>query len=74
MPVMDGYQTTQEIRRKKGNNYLPVITALTANAMQEDKEKALAAGMNDYLSKPVRKEQLQAMLTHWSEMIQKNRS
>ncbi len=55
MPTMDGFETSRQIRRgNSGNRYknIPII-ALTANAMQGDKEKCLAAGMNDYLTKPL---------------------
>ncbi|MDR9499830.1 MAG: response regulator, partial [Hydrogenovibrio sp.] len=62
MPVMDGYQATKRIRRF--NMDVPII-ALTAAAMIEDKEKALAAGMNDHLSKPISQEALQACMHQW---------
>ena len=59
MPEMDGFEATETIRRSsfEKNSNLPII-ALTANAMAGDKERCLAAGMNDYLSKPLNKEQL----------------
>lgn len=56
MPQMDGLEATQRIR--KGNFSQPVIIALTANAMMEDREECLRSGMNDYLSKPVHIESL----------------
>jgi PAS domain S-box-containing protein len=67
MPVMDGYEATQKFRAMVAEGKVaqcPVI-ALTANAMAGDKEKCLAAGMNDYLSKPVRKEHIAAALEKW---------
>lgn len=65
MPKMDGYETTRAIRRlEAGKKHTPIV-ALTANALQGDKEKCLSAGMDDYISKPFRSSDLEAMLMHW---------
>jgi light-regulated signal transduction histidine kinase (bacteriophytochrome)/CheY-like chemotaxis protein len=64
MPVMDGYLATQEIRRVYSQSDLPII-AMTANAMSGDREKCLAAGMNDHVAKPVNPAELFATLARW---------
>jgi CheY-like chemotaxis protein len=64
MPEMDGIETTKNIRKKDINQ--PVIIAMTANAMQGDEDECLKAGMDDYLSKPVRVDTLKAMIQKWA--------
>ncbi len=64
MPVMDGYEATRIIRAMPGQDTLPII-AMTANAMAGDREKCLAAGMNDHVAKPIDPELLFAALNTW---------
>jgi len=66
MPVMDGYQATAAVRARQAGNAkrLPII-ALTANAMEGDREQCIKAGMDDYLAKPYSRQQLEQVLSRW---------
>lgn len=67
MPVKDGYITTQELRQlEAGSGRHTIVIALTAHAMPADREKCLAAGMDDYISKPVEQEDLEILLNRWT--------
>ena len=65
MPGMDGYEASTRIRAMEGGPRRTPIIALTASAMRGDRERCIAAGMDDYLTKPVSPEQLAAMLARW---------
>ncbi len=68
MPVMDGFEATTQIRRAEQEEGLPriPIVAMTANAMQGDRERCIAAGMDDYVSKPINTERLANALQRWA--------
>ncbi len=64
MPEMDGYETTQKIRREHKNSSLPII-AVTAKAMKGDRQKCIEAGASDYITKPLKIDQLLSLMRLW---------
>ncbi len=70
MPDLDGYETTTRIRDLPGEYGQVPIVAMTANAMQGDRDRCLAAGMNDYLSKPIRESEIARTLRRWVDGTQ----
>jgi PAS domain S-box-containing protein len=65
MPVMDGYQTTEKIREREGTDRHTNVIAVTASAMAADRDRCLASGMDDYMSKPLKSVDLAAKLDFW---------
>jgi len=64
MPIMDGYEATKQIRQQKKFKDLPIL-AMTANAMKQDKERALGCGMNDHISKPINPDVMFQTMAKW---------
>ena len=65
MPELDGYDATRELRRRASENATVPVIALTANAMREDRDRCLRAGMDDYAAKPVQPRLLRSLLAKW---------
>jgi CheY-like chemotaxis protein len=67
MPEMDGFEATAEIRKREqnGDGHHVTVVAMTANAMEGDRDRCLLAGMDDYLSKPVTRDRLCTVIERW---------
>ncbi|MFA5834932.1 MAG: PAS domain S-box protein [Bacteroidota bacterium] len=73
MPEMDGFEATKTIRETEVSDMRTCIIAMTANALQGDRERCLQAGMNDYLSKPIKQNDLQSMIEKWLLQVGKSK-
>ncbi len=67
MPEMDGFEATREIRREQSGGHRVPIVALTANVLETDRTDSIAAGMDGFVSKPVRREDLLRVLEQWTK-------
>jgi CheY-like chemotaxis protein len=65
MPVLDGFEAAAQIRSTENPQHRTTIVAMTALAMQGDRERCLAAGMDDYITKPIKPAELQRVLERW---------
>lgn len=74
MPVMDGYEATARIRTFEGDDGRTPVVALTANALMGDRKKCLAAGMDDYLTKPLNFDDLKRVIDQWTSGVSEARS
>ncbi len=74
MPILDGYETTKEIRQRENSAHPNVIIALTANVIKEARERCFKVGMNDYISKPVELKTLALTLNYWADQLGFNTS
>ncbi|MCB0055962.1 MAG: response regulator, partial [Caldilineaceae bacterium] len=73
MPVMDGYEATRHLLSAEAATERPIVVALTAAAMAEDRDRCRAAGMDDFLAKPVGQKELLDVITRWRETIEARR-
>ncbi len=65
MPIMDGLEATRKIKEKTQHSHKPIIIAMTANAMQEDRERCFEAGMDDFITKPITLQTIKQILVKW---------
>ncbi|MFW6357965.1 MAG: PAS domain S-box protein [Chroococcales cyanobacterium] len=72
MPILDGYQATQQLREREGSDRHTIVIAMTANAIKGERDKCLAVGMDDYISKPIQIDTLEAILQRWAGIITSN--
>jgi CheY-like chemotaxis protein len=66
MPILDGYEATRQLRLREGEQHRTIVIAVTSNATTDNRDRCLAAGMDDFLAKPVSVSLLQATLKYWT--------